>query len=44
MKDCPYIWPEKSVKENDIFSMKKIVGSTFELSAKMHLGDDALIS
>ena len=26
MKDCPLKRPEKSFKENDIFSMKKIVG------------------
>ena len=26
--------PEKSFKENDIFSMKKIVGLTLELSTK----------
>ena len=35
MKDCPLKWPEKSFKENDIFSMKKIVGPTSELSAKV---------
>ena len=34
MKDCPQKWPEKSFKENDIFSMKKIVGSTLDLSTK----------
>ena len=34
MKDCPYKWREKSFKENDSFSIKKIVGSTLELSAK----------
>ena len=27
-------WPEKSFKVNDSFSIKKIVGSTLELSAK----------
>ena len=31
----PIKWPEKSFKENDIFSMKKIAGSTLELSAKV---------
>ena len=34
MKDCPYKWPEKSFKENDIFSMKNRVGSTLDLSTK----------
>ena len=34
MKDCPLKWPEKSFKENDSFSIKKIVGSTLESSAK----------
>ena len=34
MKDCPKKWPEKSFKENDIFSMTKAVGSTLELTAK----------
>ena len=30
----PIKWPEKSFKENDIFSMEKIVGSTLDLSTK----------
>ena len=34
MKDCPYKLPEKIFKENDIYSMKKVVGSAHELSAK----------
>ena len=34
MKDCPEKWPEKYFKENDSFTIKKIVGSTLELSAK----------
>ena len=34
MKDCPKKWPEKSFNENDIFSIKKIVGSTLDLSTK----------
>ena len=34
MKDCPQKWPEKSFKENDIFSKKKIVALTLELSTK----------
>ena len=34
MKDCPLKWPEQSFEENDIFSMKKIVGSTLDLSTK----------
>ena len=34
MKDCQLKWPEKSFKESDIFSMKKIVGSTLDLSTK----------
>ena len=34
MKDCPQKWPEKSFKENDNFSMKKIVGSTRDLSTE----------
>ena len=33
-------WPQKSYKENDIFSMKKIVGSTFKLSAKLFFSLD----
>ena len=40
MNDCLLKWPEKSFKENDIFSMKKIVGSTPELSAKVFLSLD----
>ena len=31
----PIIWLEKSYKENVIFSTKKIVGSTFDLSPKV---------
>ena len=27
-------WPDKSYKENDMFSMEMIVGSALELSAK----------
>ena len=38
MKDCPLKWPEKSFKENVILFMKKIVGSTLELSAKVLIG------
>ena len=34
MKDCPEKLPEKSFNENDIFSMKKVVGSTLDLSTK----------
>ena len=34
MKDCHKNYKEKSFKENDIFSMKKIVGSTLDLSTK----------
>ena len=33
MKDCPQKWPEKSFMENNSFSIKKIAGSTLELSA-----------
>ena len=32
--DCPLEWTDKSFQENDIFSVVKIVGSAFELSAK----------
>ena len=36
MKDCPLKgFKEKGFKENDSFSIKKIVGSTLELSAKV---------
>ena len=35
MKDCPKKISEKSFKDNDIFSMKKIVDSTLSLSAKV---------
>ena len=35
MKDCPEKCPEKSFIENDSFSIKKIAGSTLELSAKL---------
>ena len=31
----PIKWTAKSFKQNDIFSMKKILGLTLELSAKM---------
>ena len=31
----PIKWPEKCFKENDIYSMKEIVGSTLDLSAKV---------
>ena len=34
MKDCPEKLPEKSFNENDIFSMKKVVGSTLDLSTE----------
>ena len=34
MKDCPQKWPEKKFKENDIFSMIKIVALILELSTK----------
>ena len=42
MKNCPKKWPEKSFKENDIFSMKMIVGSTLELSTKVFFSLDAV--
>ena len=32
--DLPVKWPDKSLEENDIFSMEKIVGSALQLSAK----------
>ena len=34
MTDCQLKWPNQSIKENDIFSLKKIVGSTLEIYAK----------
>ena len=40
MKDCPSKRPEKSFKENDSFSIKKIVGSTLELSDKVFFSLD----
>ena len=40
MKDCPEKWQEKSFKENDIFSMNKIVDSTPELSANVFISLD----
>ena len=40
MNDCPEKWPDESFKENDIFSMNKIVGSTPELSAKVFISLD----
>ena len=36
----PINMARKSFKENDIFSMKKIVGSTLKLSAKVFLSLD----
>ena len=35
MKDCPLKWSEKSYMEKDSFSIKKVAGSTLELSAKL---------
>ena len=40
MKDCPQKWPEKSFKENDIFSMKKIVILTLELYTQVFFSLD----
>ena len=43
MKDCPLKLPEKSFKENDSFSTKKIVGSTLGLSAKKFFSLDKFL-
>ena len=40
MKDCPYKWPEKSSKENDSFSIKKIVDSPLKLFVKVFFSLD----
>ena len=40
MKDCPQKSPDKNFKENDSFSIKKVVGSTLELSAKVFFSLD----
>ena len=40
MKDCPKKWSEKSFKERDIFSMKKIVILTLELYAQVFFALD----
>ena len=40
----PIKWPEKSFKENDSFYIKKILGSTLSLSAKVFFSLDKYLS